>query len=73
VDDFFGCGDVGFPASNSCAPLNRSSGNNCDLLPRPWTCPTPAGRNEADTVSKPGPESGGVLCCRDGDGVGELP
>jgi hypothetical protein len=65
VDDFFGCGDVGYPASGSCAPLTRASGNNCETLPRPWSCPTPAGRNEADTVVKPGPESGGVLCCSD--------
>jgi hypothetical protein len=65
LDDFWGCGDLGYPADPSCAPLNRSGGNHCDVLPRPWSCPTPDGLNEAATVRKAGPEGGGVLCCAD--------
>jgi hypothetical protein len=62
-DDFFGCGDFGPPASPSCAPLNRSGGDNCETMPRPWKC---SGHiTEAATVTKHGAESGGVLCCRD--------
>jgi hypothetical protein len=62
-DDFYGCGDFGPPADPSCAPLNRSSSDNCEAMPRPWKC---SGHlTEAVTVTKPGPESGGVLCCRD--------
>jgi hypothetical protein len=62
-DDFYGCGDFGPLAAPSCAPLNRSSSNLCEMMPRPWKCSGHV--SEAATVTKRGPESGGVLCCQD--------
>ncbi|MCX4244615.1 hypothetical protein [Paraliomyxa miuraensis] len=63
VDDVFGCGDIGWDMLNGCAPLNRDSQNLCNALPAPWDC-GPSSLLEADFVVKGGPESGGVLCCR---------
>jgi hypothetical protein len=64
VNDVFGCGDVGHTMINNCAPLNRSTANGCVALPAPWECDTSL-TQEAEFIVKPGPEFGGVLCCRD--------
>jgi hypothetical protein len=62
-NDVFGCGTMGVPPAASCAPLNVFSQNNCWALQAPWACS--GGTIEAANIAKSGPESGGVLCCRD--------
>lgn len=64
VNDVFGCGDIGYGNIMGCAPLNRSSANGCSMLPAPWDCDTSL-TQEAEFITKEGPEFGGVLCCRD--------
>jgi hypothetical protein len=64
LNDVFGCGDVGYTNINGCAPLNRGSANGCSMLPAPWDCDVSL-TQEADFITKAGPEFGGVLCCRD--------
>lgn len=65
TNDVFGCGDVGYSNITGCAPLNRSTGNLCVNLPGSWACSEDA-YDEVSHVVKPGSESGGALCCRDG-------
>ncbi len=68
TNDIFGCGSLGSSPQASCAPLDRSGNNLCGELVRPWRCDQPAGQadvRESEFVVKPGPEAGGVLCCRD--------
>jgi hypothetical protein len=67
TNDIFGCGGLGdVPQPSSCAPLDRFSNNICTALRAPWRCDgDPAGLRESDLVVKPGPDAGGVLCCRD--------
>jgi hypothetical protein len=64
LNDVFGCGDIGHTNIVGCAPLNRSTANGCAALPAPWDCDT-ALAQEAQFITKEGPEFGGVLCCRD--------
>lgn len=64
VNDVFGCGDIGHTMIVGCAPLNRSTANGCIELPEPWDCDTSLSQ-EAEFIVKPGPEFGGVICCRD--------
>jgi len=63
ANDLFGCGSLGVTPDVSCAPLTRGSQNLCSGLGAPWSCGVDA-NNEASNVTKPGPEAGGVLCCR---------
>jgi hypothetical protein len=65
-DDVFGCGSLGAPGLDtpSCAPLDRFSDDHCWALPVPWICDD-VGNDEASVIRKPGPDGGGVLCCRD--------
>lgn len=68
TNDIFGCGSIGSVPQSSCAPLDRSGNNLCSALPPPWRCDRGASDvsyRESEFVVKPGPESGGVLCCRD--------
>jgi hypothetical protein len=65
LNDVFGCGTIGdAPDARSCAPLDRFGNNTCMALPAPWSCGADGVREAANLV-KPGPRSGGVLCCRD--------
>jgi len=65
TNEVFGCGDLGYSSISNCAPLNRSSGNLCVSLPGAWSCNEDA-YEETSYIVKPGPDSGGALCCRDG-------
>jgi hypothetical protein len=68
-NDLFGCGSIGDTTAR-CGVLDRFSNDLCRELGPPWTCEAPSpdgaasGCREAAVVSKPGPELGGVLCCR---------
>jgi len=64
ANDLFGCGNLGLAPLASCAPLDRFSNDLCAALGAPWSCGAD-GLNEANNVTKTGPEGGGVLCCRD--------
>ncbi|MEW5851323.1 MAG: hypothetical protein AB2A00_21220 [Myxococcota bacterium] len=71
TNDVFGCGTLGAqPTPTQCGVLNRSCDDLCSGLVWPWQCsgqagePTPEDR-ESLIIVKPGPEAGGVLCCRD--------
>jgi hypothetical protein len=64
-NDLFGCGSLGTRPKPSCAPLDRTSGHGCAALREPWRCGDPNAIDEALLVVKPGPGSGGVLCCCD--------
>lgn len=64
ANDLFGCGNLGLAPAASCAPLDRFSNDLCAALGAPWACGAD-GLNEANNVTKGGPEGGGVLCCRD--------
>jgi hypothetical protein len=65
-NDLHGCGGLGQAEDPSCAPLyHRLSFADCLVNPS-WYCGTETDQfNEADIVSKPGSDQGGVLCCRD--------
>jgi hypothetical protein len=65
TNDIFGCGSLGAPPNANCAPLDEWSGNRCVDLAAPWSCGTTGQNNEGVDVVKPGPASGGVVCCRD--------
>lgn len=67
TNDLFGCGTIGaVPEATTCGVLDRFSHDQCAMLPAPWTCTDEgSGTHEASVVTKPGPEAGGVLCCRD--------
>ena len=66
TNDLFGCGTLGAAVTQpSCTPLDRFSHDLCSALPAPWSCGDD-GAGEALAVSKPAPEAGGVLCCRNG-------
>jgi hypothetical protein len=62
-NDLFGCGTLGLGLPN-CGVLTRTSGNNCASLGFPWSCGDD-GCAESANVTKPAPNGGGVLCCRD--------
>ncbi|MEJ7732610.1 MAG: hypothetical protein WKG00_25825 [Polyangiaceae bacterium] len=66
-----GCGDIGpqVGVGWNCGPLTHYlSEVQCGDSPRagipPWQCVN-GGATEANTISKPDPAKGGVLCCRD--------
>ena len=63
ANDLFGCGTIGGFAGN-CDVLDRTSGNACGTIGFPWSCEG-NGCDESLTVTKLGPEGGGVLCCAD--------
>jgi len=65
-NDVHGCGGLGQAENPTCAPLfRRLSFADCLVNPA-WYCGTEANQyNEAEIVSKPGIDQGGVLCCRD--------
>ncbi len=63
TNDVFGCGNAGYPNINGCAPLNRSTSNECVKLAGPWSCADPY--DEVSTLAKTGSEFGGALCCLD--------
>jgi hypothetical protein len=65
ANDVFGCGTLGDVPSPNCGPLDRFSGDECAFLEGPWLCSRTSGFDEALVVTKPGPDRGGVLCCRD--------
>jgi hypothetical protein len=65
TNDLFGCGNLGAAPNGSCSPLDRFSNNLCGSLAAPWSCVSAnGGFDEAIKVTKSGPASGGVLCCR---------
>lgn len=63
-NDLFGCGSLGTtPDPTTCAPLNKTSGDQCAALTiGGWVCLF--GSSEADTVEKHEPGGGGALCCK---------
>jgi hypothetical protein len=67
TNDFYGLGSTGGGADRgTCAPLTRTSGDQCGDLPSPWDCGESPGiwqYDEATQVTKPGATGGGVLCC----------
>jgi hypothetical protein len=67
TNDLFGCGSVGSGVSASCAPLDRTSEDECEDLSGEWDCPGSfliGSDSEAEDVRKYGSAGGGVLCCR---------
>jgi hypothetical protein len=64
-NDLHGCGNLGQPESELCAPLTRRmSSADCASAGGGWRCDSKDNHNEADTVTKTKSELGGVLCCR---------
>jgi hypothetical protein len=66
-----GCGNFGNKENATCAPFTLLLRDmDCAATP-PWSCPTTmmspmtAAVGEYETVVKPGPAHGGVLCCHD--------
>jgi hypothetical protein len=66
-NDLHGCGGLGQPESDTCAPLARRMGfADCLATQGVWSCGSAVDSlREAAVVSKPGPTLGGVLCCKD--------
>lgn len=67
VNDLHGCGGLGQPEDQACAPLSRRMGfADCMATNGVWNC---GGQDdslrEAEVVSKTGTTLGGVLCCKD--------
>ncbi len=56
-----GCGSLGAPAPQACAPMERVSNPACSALSEPWACEKGL---EVWSLTKPKHEDGGVLCCR---------
>jgi hypothetical protein len=66
TNDLFGCGTYGASVQPSCAPLDRTSSNQCSTIAvvGGWMCPST--QSEITVVAKTDPTAGGgVLCCRD--------
>ncbi len=65
-NDLHGCGGLGQPESDACAPLVRRMGfADCEATVA-WSCGTSADNlREAAVVTKPKIAMGGALCCRD--------
>ena len=55
-----GCGALGAPAADACAPMNRVSNPGCSALSAPWACQK---GSELWSIVKPEHAGGGVLCC----------
>jgi hypothetical protein len=66
VNDLHGCGSLGQPEAQTCAPLSRRMGfADCLATNGVWNCGGPASSlQEAAVVTKSGTTLGGVLCCR---------
>ena len=66
-NDLHGCGGLGQPESEACAPLARRMGfADCQDSGGAWSCGTASDSlREAAVVTKPGIAGGGALCCRD--------
>ena len=67
VNDLHGCGGLGQPETQTCAPLSRRMGfADCLATSGVWMCGGQADSlQEARLVTKVGTTLGGVLCCRD--------
>jgi len=67
VNDLHGCGGLGQPEEQACAPLSRRMGfADCLATNGVWNCGGPADSlQEAAVVTKSGTTLGGVLCCKD--------
>jgi len=67
TNNVYGCGNFGSNAMAACAPfMHMLRDNDCKNNP-PWSCvdgPINYSTSELLDVTKPGPEHGGVLCCR---------
>jgi hypothetical protein len=66
ANDLHGCGGLGQPESDACAPLVRRMGfADCLATRGVWHCGgEPDSLREAAIVTKPGVGMGGVLCCK---------
>ena len=66
-NDLHGCGGLGQPESDACAPLSRRMGfADCQATGGVWWCgDAQDSLREALVVIKPGAGLGGALCCRD--------
>ncbi len=66
-NDLHGCGGLGQPEAESCAPLGRRMGfADCLATDGVWSCGTQDDSlQEARVVTKPEISLGGVLCCKD--------
>jgi hypothetical protein len=67
-NDLHGCGGLGQPEMDECAPLDRRmSFADCEATHGVWQCGTPESDSlqEAVVVTKPGTGMGGALCCSD--------
>jgi hypothetical protein len=66
-NDLHGCGNLGTPESGQCPPFTRRMGfADCERTEGVWKCGTSAQYlDEVGVVTKPKPDLGGVLCCKD--------
>ena len=70
TNDLHGCGGLGEPETPWCAPLSRRMDfSDCLATAGAWWCGDGSGTNgnldEALLVTKPKPDMGGALCCKD--------
>jgi hypothetical protein len=67
ANDLHGCGGLGQPEDQACAPLSRRMGfADCHATSGVWNCGGQVdGLREAEVVTKSGTTLGGVLCCKD--------
>jgi hypothetical protein len=67
ANDLHGCGGLGQPESDGCAPLGRRMGfADCLATRGVWSCGSDFDSlQEAAVVTKKQPSLGGALCCRD--------
>jgi hypothetical protein len=66
-NDLHGCGNLGVPESSLCPPFTRRMGfADCESTNGVWNCgDSKQNTHEAKLVTKPSPDLGGVLCCKD--------
>jgi hypothetical protein len=66
-NDLHGCGGLGQPETQGCAPLSRRMGfADCLATHGVWNCGSQDDSlQESKVVTKPGTALGGVLCCKD--------
>jgi len=67
TNDLHGCGGLGQPEADTCAPLSRRMGfADCLATQGVWLCGEESNSlQEAALVTKPKSSMGGALCCRD--------
>jgi len=67
ANDLHGCGGLGQPESDTCAPLSRRMGfADCLETKGVWSCGDASDSlQEAAVVTKPQITMGGALCCKD--------